>query len=119
EGTGRESILSRPACETPKTQLPPPAPAILFRYCRSEEAKLPHLGQQMGVVLLVAICLDHPRHEIALREAAGAVAHHALVFGKLAFEIERIFPHEGRILQHRRHATELLGRLRHWSPPGF
>ena len=87
--------------------------AILFRNGGPKQPELAHLGQHAGIVCFVAKRFDHARHQIALRKPARGVAHHALVFGKLAFKIERVFPHERCVLQHRGHTTAFLGRLRH------
>ena len=87
--------------------------AVLFRRGRAEQAELAHLGQHVRIVSLVAVGRDHARHQVVLRKAARGVAHHALLFAQLAFEIERILPLEVLVLQHRGLALALLGRLRH------
>ncbi len=79
--------------------------AIFLRDGRAEQPERAHLGQQVAVDLLLAIGLDHPRHQLVLRKAARGVAHHALLFGQLAFEIERILPVEMGVLD----GTGILG----------
>src|SRR6185437_1139554 len=96
-----------------------PRPAILFRDCGTKQSELAHLWQHAGIVCLVAVSLGDARHQIALREAARGVAHHALVFGQLAFQIERVLPDERRILEHRGYATAFLGCLRHETSSEF
>ena len=96
-----------------------PGAAVFLRDGRAEQAELAHLGQHVGIVFLLAVGLDDARHQVVLRKAARGVAHHALFFGQLAFEIERIFPDEGRILQHCGQAIAFFGRLRHGTSLGL
>jgi len=93
--------------------------AILFRNGRTEQAKLAHLRQQVWIIFFVAECFDDTRHQIALRKATGAVAHHTLLFGQLAFQIERIFPNECRVLEHCGYPAALLRSLRHEASSKF
>src|SRR6185295_9569809 len=87
--------------------------AVLFRNGWAEQAELAHLRQQARIVFFVAIGFHHTWGEVTLRKPARGVAHHALFFGKLAFKIERVFPHERCVFQHCGHTTALLGHLRH------
>ena len=75
-----------------------------------------HFRQQVAVDLLLAIGLDHPRHQLVLRIAARGVAHHALFLGQLPFEIERVLPVETRVLEGRRClGRAFFGGLAHFS----
>ena len=69
--------------------------AILFRQRRAEKSQFAHLGENLAVKTLLAIGREDARKQLALRIVARGVAHHALLFGKLAFEIERVLPVEG------------------------
>ena len=73
--------------------------AVFLRDGRAEQAERAHLGQELLVDLLLAPGEPHPRHQLVLREAARAVAHHALFLGQIAFEVERVLPVEFGILQ--------------------
>ena len=45
-------------------------------------------------IVLVAIGLEHPRLQLALRIGMGSVANHPLVGGELTFERQRVLPVE-------------------------
>ena len=72
--------------------------AVFLRDGRAEEAERAHLAHDLAVEALLAIGREHAREQLVLRIAARGVAHHALLFGELAFEVERVLPVEGRIL---------------------
>ena len=88
--------------------------AVFLRDGRAEQAVRAHLGQQLLVDLLLAPGEAHARHQLVLREVAHAVADHALFFGQLAFEIERVLPVEFAVLEDRRRLLGgPFGGLRH------
>ena len=60
----------------------------------AEQAQLAHFGHDLAVEMLVPVRLQHTGHQLVLGIGAGAVAHHALVFGKLILQQQRIFPLE-------------------------
>ncbi len=70
-----------------------------LRQRRAEEAKRAHLGDDLAVEALVAIGRDHARKKLLLRIGARGVAHHALLVGQLAFEVEGVLPVERGLRQ--------------------
>jgi hypothetical protein len=90
---------------------------------RAEKAQSPHLAQDLRLEALVAIGLDHARHEFVLRISARRIAHHALLFSELFFEQQRIFPVEHRFLERRVHTFLLAFQARKYTraacEPGF
>ncbi len=84
--------------------------AIFFRQRDADQAKLAHLVEDLAVGLLFEIGLDDARLQLVLRIGARGVADHALVFGELFVEQERIVPLERRrrrlVLGLRAHAHE-------------
>ena len=91
--------------------------AVFLRDGRAEKAELAHLEDHGRIVFLLAISGDHARKQFLLGVIARGVAHHPLLFGQFTFEIERIFPFEGGILDLDRFAFALLRKLRHGSTP--
>ena len=87
--------------------------AVSFWDGRAEEAELAHLADHGRIVFLLAISGEHAREQFLLGVIARGVAHHPLFFGQFAFEIERILPFEGGILDLDRFAFALLRKLRH------
>src|SRR5262249_59544369 len=67
---------------------------VLCRKRCTEKAERAHLGHDLALEPLLAIGLEHARKELLLGVATGAVAHHPLVLGQLAFEVKRILPVE-------------------------
>ena len=59
---------------------------------------------------LLAIGVEHARHQLVLRIVARGVAHHALFLGQLAFEIERVLPVEVGVLDGGGFAVALFGK---------
>ncbi len=93
--------------------------AVLFRDRGAEQAERAHLGDDRAVEALLAVIEEHAREQFVLRIAARGVAHHALLFRQLAFQIERILPVERGVLELRgRPLLALLGGLRHGMLPG-
>ncbi len=84
--------------------------AIFFRQGNTDQAKFAHLMEDVAVDLLLQIGLANARQQLVLRIGARGVADHALVFGELLVEHERIVPleiHRGRlVLGLRAHAHE-------------
>ena len=64
----------------------------------AEQAQRAHLGHDVAVEALLAVGREHAREQLVLRIAARGVAHHALLLGELAFEVERILPVERGVL---------------------
>ena len=89
--------------------------AIFFRERNSDQAELTHLMEDIAIDLLLQIGLGDARRELVLRIGARGVADHALVFGELLVEHERIVPLEinrGRlVLGLRAHAHERSFRI--------
>ncbi len=89
--------------------------AILFRQRDADQAELAHLVEDFAVGLFLEIGLGDARHQLVLRIGARGVADHALVFGELLIEHERIVPlesHRGRlVLGLRAHAHETSFRI--------
>ena len=66
--------------------------AIFFRERDADQAKLAHLVENLAVGLFFEIGLGDARQQLVLRVGARGVADHALVFGQLLVEQERIVP---------------------------
>ncbi len=66
--------------------------AVLLREGAAEKAERRHLADDLAVEALLAVGGEHARKQLVLRIGARGVAHHALVLGELAFEVERIVP---------------------------
>jgi len=62
--------------------------------------------EQFGYVGFVHKGLDRARMQLALRETTRQVADHALLFGPLGFEIERVFSIEPDCVPHRNSPEE-------------
>ena len=84
--------------------------AIFFRQRDTDQAEFAHLVEDLAVGLLFEIGLDDARLQLVLRIGARGVADHALVFGELLVEQERIVPLESSrrrlVLGLRAHAHE-------------
>ena len=84
--------------------------AIFFRQRDADQAEFAHLVEDVAIDLLFQIGLGDARQQLVLRIGARGVADHALVFGELLVEHERIVPleiHRGRlVLGLRAHAHE-------------
>ena len=84
--------------------------AIFLRQRDTDQAEFAHLVEDLAVGLLFEIGLDDARLQLVLRIGARGVADHALVFGKLIVEQERIVPLENAarrlVLGLRAHAHE-------------
>src|SRR4029453_3136846 len=91
----------------PTGPVPRPPPAVFLRPGRAEEPERAHLAHDGGVEALLAVVEQHAGKELVLRIAARGRAHHALLLGELAFEIERVLPVERGFLL----ARLLRGRL--------
>ena len=75
--------------------------AIFFRQRDADQAEFAHLVENLAVGLLFQIRLGDARQQLVLRIGARGVADHALVFGELLVEHERIVPleiHRGRLV---------------------
>ena len=70
--------------------------AVFLRDGRAEEPEMAHLVDDLAIEALFAIGGEHAREQFLLRIGARGVAHHALVLGELALEIERVLPVEAR-----------------------
>ena len=68
--------------------------AIFLRQRDADQAKLAHLVEDFAVGLFLKISLGDARQQLVLGIGARGVAHHALVFGELLIEQERIVPFE-------------------------
>src|SRR5439155_24687431 len=68
--------------------------AIFFRQRDADQTELAHLVEDFAVGLFLEIGLDDARLQLVLRIGARGVADHALVFGELLVEQERIVPLE-------------------------
>src|SRR5690606_10051325 len=68
--------------------------AVLGGDRRAEQAHLAHLAEDRRIGGLVAEGLLHARQQLVLRIGLGGVADHALVFGELQVEQQRIVPFE-------------------------
>ena len=71
-----------------------------------------HLVDHLAIETLFAIGGEHAREQLLLRIGARGVAHHALVLGELALEIERVLPVEGGVGQRRGGFLRAGGLLR-------
>jgi len=60
----------------------------------TDQAEFAHLVEDVAVDLLLQIGLGDARQQLVLRVSARGVADHALVFGELLVEHERIVPLE-------------------------
>ncbi|MGY4297708.1 hypothetical protein ACVWXN_005803 [Bradyrhizobium sp. i1.4.4] len=89
--------------------------AIFLRQRNADQAELAHLVEDLAVGLLLEIRLGDARQQLVLGIGARGVAHHALVFGELLVEQERIVPLERSrsrlVLGLRAHAHETSFRL--------
>ena len=89
--------------------------AIFFRQGDADQAEFAHLVEDVAVDLLFQIGLGDARQQFILRIGARGVADHALVFGELLVEHERIVPleiHRGRlVLGLRAHAHDNSFRI--------
>ena len=85
--------------------------AVFFRDGRAEQAEFAHLADDRRVVFFVAIGREHARQQLLLGVVARGVAHHALVLGQFAFEVERIVPFEVGVLEQGRLGVALFRRL--------
>ena len=83
--------------------------AVLLRQRGAEQAELAHLGDDLAVEALLAVGGEHARKQLVLRIAARAVAHHALLLGQLAFEVERVLPVEGGVGDRRGRRLRVFG----------
>ena len=68
--------------------------AIFLRQGNADQAEFAHLIEDLAVGLLFEIGLGDARQQLVLRVGARGVADHALVFGELLVEHERIVPLE-------------------------
>ena len=68
--------------------------AIFLRQGDADQAEFAHLVEDVAVGLLFQIGLGDARQQLVLRIGARGVADHALVFGELLVEHERIVPVE-------------------------
>ncbi|MGY4472035.1 hypothetical protein ACVWWK_007744 [Bradyrhizobium sp. LB9.1b] len=68
--------------------------AIFLRQRDADQAELAHLVEDLAVGRLFEIGLGDTRQQLVLGVGARGVAHHALVFGELLVEQERIVPLE-------------------------
>ena len=80
------------ARDQPVGDIAEPGAAIVLRQRRAEQPERAHLGHDLAVEALLAKGGEHARKQLLLRIAARGVAHHALVLGQLAFELERVLP---------------------------
>jgi hypothetical protein len=93
--------------------------AVLFRDGGTKKAERAHLGDDGAIETLLAVIEEHAREQLVLRVAARGVTHHALFFGELAFEVERVLPIERGLLElRRRPVLARFGGLRHGMLPG-
>src|SRR5262249_52745463 len=86
--------------------------AIFLRQRHADQSELAHLVEDLAVGLFLEIGLDHARQQLVLRVGARGVADHALVFGELIVEQERIVPLEAG----RRRLVLGLGAHAHGNP---
>ena len=108
------------ARDQPVGDIAEPGAAVFLRNGGAEQAERAHLGHDRAVEPLLAVGQQHARHQLVLRIAARGVAHHALFFGQLAFEVERVLPVERGVLELRRGSLlALAGGLRHGMLPGL
>jgi hypothetical protein len=91
--------------------------AISLRNGRAEQAEFAHLADHTRIVFFLAVGHEHARKQFVLGVIARGVAHHPLFLGQFTFEIERILPFEGGVLDLDRFAFALLRKLRHGSTP--
>ncbi len=68
--------------------------AIGGRRHHPEKTHGPHLVHDLAVKRLITKRLLHPRRQLVGGEGPGRIADHPLVFGKAAFQVERVFPVE-------------------------
>ena len=71
-----------------------PGAAILLGNGGTEKTEFPHFRHDVPVENLVPVGFQHPCHQFALTVIMGRVTDHALVFGELGFQQQRIFPVE-------------------------
>ena len=91
-----------------------PRAAIGFRRHHAEKAHIAKLGHDLAVEMLLAERLLDARLKLVLRKGARRIADHALVFGELRFEIERVLPVE---IADRRGSVRLPDGLAHGVSP--
>ena len=87
--------------------------AVFLRDCGAKQPERAHFEDHGRIVALVVIGLEHAGKQLLLRIVARGVAHHALFLGEFAFEVERVFPVESRVLDRGGLAVALFRRLRH------
>ena len=68
--------------------------AVLGRQRGAEQPELAELVHDLAMEYLVAVGLEHPWHEAVLAIVMTRIADHALVFGELLVQQQRIFPVE-------------------------
>ncbi len=74
-----------------------PRAAIALGQGGAKQAERAHLAHNRAVELLLAVGREHARKQLVLGIAARGLAHLSFVFGKLAFQVERVFPGERRL----------------------
>ena len=99
------------ARDQPVTDIAETGAAVFLRDGRAQQSELAHLAEDRRIGLAVAIGGEDARKQLLLRIIARGIAHHALFFGQLAFEIERIVPFERGVLDQRafRHRCSASG----------
>ncbi len=68
--------------------------AILLGNGGAEKTQLAHFRHDFPVKNLVPVGFQHSGHQFALAVIMGRITNHALVFGELGFQQQRIFPVE-------------------------
>ncbi len=68
--------------------------AVLFGDGGPQHAELAELVHDLAVEYFVTVGLEHARHEAVLTIIMARIADHALVFGELCVEQQRIGPGE-------------------------
>ena len=86
--------------------------AVFLRDGRAEQPELAHFAEDRRIGVAVVVGGDDAGEQLLLRIVARGVAHHALLGGQFAFEVERIVPFERGILDERAFGLERFGFFR-------